>query len=145
MAHVVVFAGGFDFANKGGLRKQFRRLYLAQDLVLDMSAVTFIESSAVAEFIVLIKARWKTGLPPVTVVLQADSIARELFEKTGILNVVKIVETYSTEADGSAPLVIEYVDGRSRIAKIWHDVARRALTAWSGVRSGVAVAPKQIT
>lgn len=142
MAHAVVFAREYDFANKSGLRKDLSRLHSAQDLVLDMSAVTFIESSFISEFMSLIKARWKMGLSPVTVVLPASTVVREPLETTGILNVVKIVDSYSKEHDDLAPSVIERMDGRRGLAKSWYELARRVLAAWKSIRSEVGVVLK---
>lgn len=140
MAYVVVFAGEYNFANKSGLRKELRRHYSAQDLVLDMSAVTLIEPGFISELMLLVRARWKTGHSPVTVVLQPNSATREPFEKTGITNVAWVLDSYSK--DGLAPSLIEYVDGKHRIAKVCQNSIRRVLAVWRSIRSGVAVALK---
>lgn len=115
MAHFVVFAGEYDLANKNQLRKELCRLDSTQNLVLDMSEVTFIDSTFISELILLEKARKKKGLPGVTIIAPAKSLVRKLFEVTGIVPLLNVVETYTKPDDGpAASITVEYADtGRS--------------------------------
>ena len=108
MAHIVVFAGEYDLANKSELRKELSRLHSVDELVLDMSEVTYIDSTFIAELMLLRKARKTKKLSPVTIVAPPKSLVRKLFQVTGLLSVLNVVEAYKRE-DGSAPsLTLEY-------------------------------------
>lgn len=97
MAHVVVFAGEYDLNNKGNLRKEFRALYSANDVVLDLSNVTYVDSTFLSELIMLIMARVEQGLSRAAVVSRAHSIVRRLLKITGIEALIDVVESYSHE------------------------------------------------
>ena len=115
MAHVVVFAGEYDLANKTELRKELSRLHSARDLVLDMSEVTFIDSTFISELILLQNKRKKNGLSGVTVIAPPKSLVRKLFQITGIVSLLHVVEAYPVRDDGSAgSIIVEYAGvGRS--------------------------------
>jgi anti-anti-sigma factor len=113
MAHVVVFAGEYDLNTKNELHEELSRLYSAPDVVLNMSGVKFIDSTFISELMLLVRSRRAKGLSRVTVVTQANSMVRRLFEVTGIVSLFDIVESYSDETGGSA-CVAHTGFGRSR-------------------------------
>lgn len=102
MAHVVVFAGEYDLSTKSELREEFSRLYGTSDVVLNMSRVKFIDSTFISELLLLIRSRREKGLSRITVVAQANSMVRRLFDVTGIVPLFNVVESYSDEGDDSA-------------------------------------------
>lgn len=99
MAHRVVFAGDYDLANKDGLRRTLRRFETSEDLVLDLSDVTFIDSTFISELILFEKARKAQNLGRATIVAPAKSVVRRLFEVVGLTPVLTIVESYKSERD----------------------------------------------
>lgn len=107
MAHVVVFAGEYDLANKLGLRREMRRLESSVDLVLDLTDVTYIDSTFIAELIILERARHEKNFGRVTVVSPARSAVRRVFEVSGITSIVGLVESYNGE-HGNASSIVEY-------------------------------------
>lgn len=107
MAHVVVFAGEYDLADKRGLRRAMRRLDASDDLVLDMTEVTYIDSTFIAELIILEKARRAKKFGHLKVITPAKSIVRRIFEVTGMITVLEVVESY--DGDGAIPnSVVEF-------------------------------------
>ncbi|HEY1975533.1 MAG TPA: STAS domain-containing protein [Candidatus Baltobacteraceae bacterium] len=110
MAHFVVFAGEYDLARKAQLRKDLSRLGSAQELVLDVSEVTFIDSTFISELMSLEKARRRKGFPRITVVAPPKSLVRKLFRVTGIVAQLNVVDACSNPNDGSVgSTIVEYL------------------------------------
>lgn len=97
MAHVLVFAGEYDLANKDALRRSLTHLEACDDLVFDLTEVTFIDSTFLTELIRLEKARKANNLSRITIVSPAQSAIRRLFDLTGLASVVTFVETYGRD------------------------------------------------
>lgn len=113
MAHVVVFAGEYDLNTKRELREKLSHLYSTPDVVLDMSKVRFIDSTFISELLMLVKSRREKTLSRVTIVTQANSMVRRLFEVTGIMPLFNVVESYSSAIDDSGRVTYAAF-GRSR-------------------------------
>lgn len=65
MATVVkVFAGEYDLTHQAQLRAEFDALYAENSLVLDMSAVTYLDSTFIGELIRLHNLRTAHGCNP---------------------------------------------------------------------------------
>lgn len=108
MAHVVVFSGEYDLANKEGLQRELRRLESSDDLVLDLTEVTYIDSTFISELIILEKVRRARSFGCVTIVSPAKSIVRRVFEVAGIASLVGIVESYDAGPPNTSASVVEY-------------------------------------
>lgn len=105
MAHVAVFAGEYDFSIKSKVHEELCRFYWAPDIVLDMSEVTFIDSTVLSELVSIVKARQEKGFSRIAVVSQKNSIVRRLLDVTGIVALVDVVESYANE-DGDSVCAI---------------------------------------
>ena len=80
---LVEFSGEFDIASKEQLRGQLDALARVQRLCLDLSAVEYIDSTAIGELIRLHKQRLELGLPTETLVVGQNQPIRRLL---GILH-----------------------------------------------------------
>ena len=105
MAHVVVFAGEYDLANKDGLRRTLRCLEKSDNLVLDLTEVTFIDSTFVSELILLEKAREAKNFARVTIVAPSESVVRRVFDAVGITPILTLLESYNDERVGADSIV----------------------------------------
>lgn len=108
MAHVVVFAGEYDVANKQGIRRTLQRLETSDDLVLDLTEVTFVDSTFITELILLEKARQAKNFPRVTIVTPDGSIVRRVFDVVGIASMFTLVDSYSDARPGSTDSTVEF-------------------------------------
>lgn len=100
MAHLVVFAGEYDLANKDGLRRTLRRLESSSDLVLDLTEVTYIDSTFISGLILLERARGAKNFGRVTIVAPTGSVARRVFEVIGLTPILALVESYRRNEPG---------------------------------------------
>lgn len=97
MARIVVFSGEYDLANRDALRSFLSHLETCDDLVFDLTAVTFIDSSFLTELVRLEKARKANNLGRITIVSRAESALRRLFEITGLVSELTLVESYGRD------------------------------------------------
>lgn len=112
MAHIIVFAGEYDLANKDGLRRTLRRLESSNNhLVLDLTEVTFIDSTFISELLLLEKRREAQNFSRVTIVAPADSIVRRVFDIVGIAPILTLVESYDDPRVGADHVVEFAVSG----------------------------------
>ncbi|MBV8332528.1 MAG: STAS domain-containing protein, partial [Candidatus Eremiobacteraeota bacterium] len=61
MATVVAFAGEWDVASQKSFRREVRRLDEESVLILDFSEVAYVDSSCLAELIVMERKRSESG------------------------------------------------------------------------------------
>lgn len=108
MAHVVVFAGEYDVANKQGLRRELRRLASSDDLVLDLTQVTYIDSTFIAELILLERERHAKNFGRVTIVSPTESCVRRVFDICGMTATLALVESYAAGRDNAPNLIVEF-------------------------------------
>jgi anti-anti-sigma factor len=99
MVYVVVFSGDYDVANKVQVRQALRRHESSANLVLDLTKVSYIDSTFLAELLLLEKTRQANGFGPLTIVTPAASPLRRLFDVTGITATLKLVESFDSEED----------------------------------------------
>lgn len=97
MPHVIVFAGEYDLANSDALRRFLSHLETCDDLVFDLTEVTFIDSTFLTELIHIEKVRKANKLDQLTIVSPAESALRRLFDITGLASVVSFVETFGRD------------------------------------------------
>jgi anti-anti-sigma factor len=93
MGIVVVFAGEYDVACKVQFREELSRLKTQGDVVLDFSDVTYIDSTIIAELLLLAKDRIYSGLQPQTIVLSNNSGVKRIFELVRLGKVITIVDS----------------------------------------------------
>lgn len=79
--------GEFDVSSKERLRAALSRLESAGDVVLDLSEVRYLDSTAIGEFIRLHKARKARGFPRETVVIPNASLRR-------IFDILRLAEVF---------------------------------------------------
>ncbi|MBV8373981.1 MAG: STAS domain-containing protein [Candidatus Eremiobacteraeota bacterium] len=96
MAFIVVFAGEYDIACKVQFRNEMTRLRSRADVVLDFTEVTYVDSTIVAELLLLAKDRIYAGLPPQKMILSNHSSVRRVFDLVQLEKVITLV----TSVDG---------------------------------------------
>lgn len=87
---LLTIAGELDIATVPQIRERLSAIIDrgARRLVVDLRAVTFMDSTALAAFI-----HAKVQLNAMTLVLEPDSYARLIFEVAGLEGVLDVVET----------------------------------------------------
>ena len=105
---VAVFTGEYDLSHRAILRVELSALCEQPNLVLDMTAVTYIDSTCISELMELQDRRLKAGLPSPGIVLLAPSV-RKLFR---ILSLGSIF-TIATALD-------EVLPKNSTSVTVWH-------------------------
>jgi anti-sigma B factor antagonist len=87
---VLTIAGELDIATVPRIRERLSAIIErgARRLVVDLRAVTFMDSTALAAFI-----HAKVQLDDITLALERDSYARLIFEVAGLDGVLDVVET----------------------------------------------------
>jgi anti-anti-sigma factor len=105
---VVVFAGEYDLASKEQLRGEFDALHDDPNIVLDMSAVTYLDSTCIGEIIHLHKARVAKGHAPFAVVY-GTPIVKKVFTVLSLENMFRVVPSLDEvlPKDGK-PLVVRH-------------------------------------
>lgn len=88
---VVVFRGEYDFACKEKLRK-FLEAYIEPNLVLDLSEVSYVDSSFVTELVRLHRSRREKNFNSAVIVLRNPMLQR-LFEILDLGNLFPVVGT----------------------------------------------------
>lgn len=91
MATVVkVFAGEYDLMHRAQLRVEFDALHEQDHLILDLSAVTYLDSTFVKELIRLQKVRAQCGYERLTIV-RAAPIVKKVFARLYIFTFARVV------------------------------------------------------
>jgi anti-anti-sigma factor len=89
---VLVFSGEYHLSHKHQLRSELDALHDEPELVLDMTGVTYIDSTCIAELMMLQSYRTMANLPKVSIVQNASSVGR-LFDILGIRSMFEVVPT----------------------------------------------------
>ena len=76
---VAVFAGEYDVSHKAALRLELSLLREEPQVVLDMSAVSYIDSTCITQLVMLADGRGRLGLAPAAIVVHSPSV-RRLFD-----------------------------------------------------------------
>jgi anti-sigma B factor antagonist len=85
------FSGEIDFTSREELRHKLAPLSDARAAIVDLSAVTYIDSSALAEILYVQRGRDRAGRTRVWVV--ASPAVRRLFEAAGLSGVLSVATT----------------------------------------------------
>jgi anti-anti-sigma factor len=94
MAEVVVFAGEYDLACKQQFREELARLRSQSEVVLDFTEVTYVDSTIIAELLLLAKDRISAGFPPPKIVLSSNKSAiRRVFDVVQLGKVINLVNS----------------------------------------------------
>lgn len=88
---VASFAGEVDFTAREDFRSKLAVLTDAQGAVIDLAAVTYMDSSALAEILLLQRGRSRTGKTATSVVV--NERIRRLFEIAGLQNVLLLANS----------------------------------------------------
>jgi len=88
---VFVLRGEYDVSHRWRLRAELEALADAPDLVLDMSAVTYMDSICIVELLRVWSLRKRKGLPAFSLVRGAPSLARS-FALAGLESAFRIVD-----------------------------------------------------
>jgi anti-anti-sigma factor len=106
IVYVVIFSGEYDVANKQAVRKNLRRHESSANLVLDLAKVTYVDSSFIAELIMLESARKANGFGPATIVTPLGSHVRRLFDVMGMTATLNLVASFDPLEDSESS--VEY-------------------------------------
>ncbi|MGA7571101.1 MAG: STAS domain-containing protein [Candidatus Aquilonibacter sp.] len=85
------FSGEIDFTTRDELRSRLAPLSEARAPIVDLSAVTYMDSSALAEILYVQRRRDQSGRTRVWVV--ASPAVRRLFEAAGLVGVLSVAAT----------------------------------------------------
>lgn len=106
-AVVIVFAGEYDLACKEQLRAELDRLVAVPNLVLDLSEVTYLDSTVVTELIRLHKLRTENHSGRETVVAHAGNI-QKLLRIVGLDKAFRLVGALDEALDTDAQAEVRY-------------------------------------
>ena len=105
---VMIFGGEYDLACKEHLRADLERLANVQDVVLDFTDVTYIDSTVVVELIRINQIRSSKGYKRETIVLQNPNIKR-LFTLLSLQDVFHFVpELNHVVEKNEQPIGLDY-------------------------------------
>ena len=89
----MVFSGEYDIGSRDRLRRDLSKLATEGQVVLDLTRVTFIDSTCLAELLRLQQVRDSGGLEPLTVVLKRDGPIYRLLDLVNLTDAWRIVES----------------------------------------------------
>lgn len=105
---VMIFGGEYDLACKEHLRADLERLANVQDVVLDFTDVTYMDSTVVVELIRMNQIRRSKGYKRETIVLQNPNIKR-LFTLLSLQDVFHFVpELNHVVGKNEQPIGLDY-------------------------------------
>lgn len=88
---LAAFEGEIDFTAREDFRAKLAVLAPAEGAIVDLSAVSYMDSSALAELLLLQRGRNQAGRPKMSVVVNPR--IRRLFEVAGLQNVLVLTAT----------------------------------------------------
>jgi len=88
---VAAFTGEIDFTGRDAFRGELAPLAEVEVPIVDLSAVTYMDSSAMAEILYLHRGRTRKGRTAIWIV--ASPAVRRLFEVAGLQNLFPLVRT----------------------------------------------------
>lgn len=142
MATVVkVFAGEYDLTHQAQLRAEFDALRAENSLVLDLSAVTYLDSTFIGELVRLHTMRTQRGCDRLTIVRPAP-IAKRVLSLLYIFTFCRVVENLDEALahNGASVVVHRAFGGYNPVWRRPRPVLRNPTPAWiSSVLSAVDV------
>jgi anti-anti-sigma factor len=104
---VMVFAGEYDLTHQAQLRAEFDALQAENHLILDMSAVTYLDSTFASELVRLHQKRAERGCDRLTIV-RAAPIVKKVFELLYIFTFARVVATLDEALpNDSNPVIVQ--------------------------------------
>lgn len=101
MSHtVVIFSGAYDLSCKEQLHSEFALLNFEPGLVLDLSHVTYVDSSFISELLTLHQRREANGFTTETIVMRPPIL--RLFDILDLNTTFRIVSTLDEAVGGNA-------------------------------------------
>lgn len=91
-AYIATLTGEYDIANQRSLRQQLGRLESCVDLVLDLSQVTYLDSTFISELILFTRDRSMLGFGPPTLVAPSNSTIRRVLTVAGVPKLMRVVD-----------------------------------------------------
>lgn len=108
MATVVAFAGDWDVASQKSLRRELKRLYDEPALVLDFSDVTYVDSSCLAELIIMERKRGEAGFTRATLIVRNTPV-KKVLEVSGLAKLFRVAGSLDdVRHEYEEELVVEY-------------------------------------
>lgn len=107
---MVVFTGEYDVACKDVLRREFRRIESEPNVVFDLSAAQYFDSSCIGELLTLRRERRRKGFSRETIVVPpGESTIKRVIDLCGLARVFNVTRAYQPRAD--EVVVLQYVSG----------------------------------
>jgi anti-anti-sigma factor len=119
---VMILDGEYDLACKGHLRSDLQRLTNVQDVVVDFTDVTYIDSTAVVELLRMHRIRESKGYKGETIVVQNPNI-KKLFTLLNLQQVFSLVNDLGHVVEkNEEPIGLDYT---ARHASCGHHASPR--------------------
>lgn len=99
MQHILKFSGEYDLSCKEELRARLDALHHEPEVILDLSEVTYLDSSVLGELAWLHDVRTKNGLPKEILVISVGSVVERLFGIVGMGPLFRIVSSLGDIGD----------------------------------------------
>jgi anti-anti-sigma factor len=90
VAVTVVFQGEFDLACRGDFKAKLTPAESDHEAVVDLTGVSYLDSSCIAELLLLSHARCERGLPPETILVAHGPVAKVL-DVSGVGKTCRVV------------------------------------------------------
>jgi anti-sigma B factor antagonist len=89
---IIQFSGEYDLSCKEQLRAELDGLSQGRNLILDLSRVTYLDSTFISALVTIYKSRAESGHECETLIIQNQTVQR-LFDVLGLHKVLKIVDS----------------------------------------------------
>lgn len=107
---VVVFTGEYDVACRDALRREFRRIESEQNVVFDLSAANYLDSSCIGELLTLRRERRRRGFARETIIVPpGESAVKRVVDLCGLARVFNVTRSYQPRS--GEVVVLQYVSG----------------------------------
>jgi len=89
---IVTLRGEYDLDRQAELRRELEAFYLHPYLVLDLTQITYVDSTCISEFVRMRRARAVSGVRPACLVVNNDRFGR-LFRFLGLDEIFTVVDS----------------------------------------------------
>jgi anti-anti-sigma factor len=122
---IKVFVGEYDLTHKARLQEEFSPEHTeARNLILDMSAVTYLDSTFVRELLRLEATRAARGFERMTIV-QVTPAVKRVFAVLGLRTLLRIVDSPEEALPNNGKRIVVQQACRGDRASLQHSAALR--------------------
>lgn len=90
MGFTIVFGGEYDLATQHEVKRKLAQADGEADVVIDLTAVSYLDSACITELLLFGRARRERGLPPETIHVTAGPVAKVL-DVSGVTKLCRVV------------------------------------------------------